>query len=547
MSSYPPPPYPYDPRQQRQYLRDQARAQKDMQRAILMQAKYQRDLLRRQARANRRSSILGPLLVIALGVIVLLIGLGRLPLSRFADWYSRWWPIFLVSAGVILLLEWFVDQHLTTNLGPDGNTIPIRRSIGGGAIFLLILLALFGSTIYGFREHTDLFDHGFSINPDNIDEIFGERHDSQQQIDQPFAPGTSLAIDNPHGDITIVGKSSDDHIHITVTKQFYVHSESDVVDRENRLSPQVELRGSTLNVAIPWIRGATSDLSITVPDTSQTTVTAGHGTVNLSNLRAPVDITTNHGDIELNTITGPVNAHINSSGSSFSAHTITGSVAVKGHAQDLNLSDITGETSLEGEFFGDTHFERLHGPVTFRTSRTQLSVLRLDGAIDLSNHSELTGSQLVGPVRLHTSSRNISLERVLGDIDLTNSKGSVDISAAAPLGNISVENRDGAVNLTLPDHAGLTLEAQTRDGSIEDDLALPSSTTQKDNTFLSGKIGDGAARISLRTTHADIDLHKGSIQPPTPPAPPAPAPKQPALPKARLAPNPKTLTEQTFL
>ncbi len=544
MSTYPPPPYGYDPRQQRQFLRDQARARKDMQRSILMQAKYQRDLRRQQDRAHRRSSILGPLLVIAVGIIVLLIGLGRLPLTRFAAWYSRWWPLFLVSAGVILLVEWFVDQHLTTNPGPDGQPIPIRRGIGGGAVFLLILLAIAGPILYGVRDSTNLLAHGFSINPDNIDEIFGERHDSTEQIDQPLAPGVSLSIDNPHGDITIVGKSNDNHIHIAVAKQFYVHSDSDITDREQHLSPRLQLFGSTLNVAVPWVRGATSDVTITLPESSPTTVTAGHGTINISDLRAPVTITSNHGDIELNRITGPVDAHINSSGSSFAAHTITGPVALKGHAQDLNLSDITGDTSLEGDFFGETHLERLHGPVIFRTSRTQLSLLRLDGAVDLSNHSELTGSQLIGPIRLHTSNRNISLERVLGDVDLTNSKGSVDISAAAPLGNITVENRDGAVTLTVPDHAGLTLDAQTHGAAIETDLPLPSPTTDKNNTFLSGRIPFGEAHITLHTTHADIDIHKGNTLPPTPTAPPAPSPtpnpasNPPALPKAK-APRPK--------
>ena len=80
MASYPPPPYPPPPgppyggdwKYQRRILKEQARAQRDIARA-------QRDAYRYQARSLRRSSILGPLLLITIGILFL---------SR-ADWTPR--------------------------------------------------------------------------------------------------------------------------------------------------------------------------------------------------------------------------------------------------------------------------------------------------------------------------------------------------------------------------------------------------------------------------------------------------------------------------
>ena len=527
MASYPPPypppappPFGQDPRTQRRFLKDQARALKDMQRNILLQRAQQRDLARAQYRAQRRTSILGPLIVLGAGILFLLIDLHRLPLVSVLDWYSRWWPLLLVAAGLVLVAEWAFDQRPQTE-----GALPVRRGVGGGTVLLLLVLAIAGLVLRAGRDHHDDFLNFLSINPDNLDDFFGNKLVTEQQIDQAFPLGTTLAVDNPHGDVTIVGKSGDGQIHIVVSKQLYVRSDSEAQDKSRRLSPRVDLLGSTLSVSVPTLPGSIADLSITVPDSGATTVTAGHGAVNISGMRAAVNVTTNHGDIELNSIAGAVNAHVNSSGSSFAAHGIMGSVIVKGHAQDLNVSDVTGEVSLEGEFFGDTHLERLNGPVSFHTSRTQLTLMRLDGDVDLSPHAELTGSQIVGPLRLHTSSRTIRLDRVAGDVDIANTKGPVELSSSAPLGNLSIANRDGAINVTVPDRTGYEIDAETRDGSILGDLPV-SSTTSNEHTSLHGKVGDGSARLTLQTSHADIDVHKGNIEPPvtpvqaTVPAPP---------------------------
>jgi len=124
-SSPPPPPPGYDPRTERRYYRsyyrDQARAQRDAFRAQRMQMRY-------QMRGMRRGSVLGPLLLIAVGVVFLLMQSGRIDRHHFLDLYARWWPLLLVGAGLVVLAEWALDQmHLR-----DPQRVPYRRSVGGG-------------------------------------------------------------------------------------------------------------------------------------------------------------------------------------------------------------------------------------------------------------------------------------------------------------------------------------------------------------------------------------------------------------------------------
>src|ERR1700679_883319 len=139
MSSYPPPPPPgqYPPiydrnamRAQRQILRAQVKAQQAQQRAL-------RHQLRAQRRGLRRGSIVGPLIILAVGVTFLMAQMGKISWGKAFEWYGRWWPAVLIAAGVVLLLEWFVDQQ-------RGSATSHVRVLGGGVVFLLILLVLAG-------------------------------------------------------------------------------------------------------------------------------------------------------------------------------------------------------------------------------------------------------------------------------------------------------------------------------------------------------------------------------------------------------------------
>ena len=480
-------------------MRDQARAQARAQKAVYQ---AQRELSRQQTRSLRRSSILGPILLVAVGVVALLVSLGRLPMLSLAGWYARWWPLLLVGAGLLLVGEWALDQRAVEAGAPA-----FRRSVGGGAVVLLIALFVLGLTARSVHDNGDLLRNGLSINPDNFDEIFGEKYERVQQIDEIFAPGTTLAISNPHGDVTVSGTSPDDKIHITINKEVYGSSESLANDKAGRLSPHLDLSGSVLNVNMPGMDGASSNLSITIPVQAQATVTADHGDVRMFSLKAPVNVTSNRGDVQLDGIVGSVTAHLNSSHSSFVAHNVAGDVSLRGHAEDVNVSDVTGQTNIEGEFFGDTHLERLAGLTTFHTSRTYFTLAKLAGQIDISPDSELSASDLTGPTELRTRSRNISLQRAAGGMTVVDTNGSVDVTSVAPVGGIAIQDKNGSVHLTLPDRAGMTLDVSTHDGHISNDFA-PQPVPNGSRSELHGTVGDGSARVTLETTHGDVTIQR---------------------------------------
>jgi hypothetical protein len=524
MGNYPPPPYPPpgppyggDWKYQREVLKQQARAQRDM-------AKAQRDAYRYQVRGLRRSSILGPILLISVGVIFLLVQTGRLASERLWDWYSRFWPLLLVGAGVILLLEWGFDQYVQS----DPDRPHYRRRLGGGVFSLLLLLIFSGAIFSGMRHggSSKLFP-GMNLNQDNLDEFLGDKHESDQTITQAIPNGASLSIDNPRGDVTVSGTSDDNQIHIAIHKEVYTSSDSEADTKAQRLSPTLKNSSNTIILAVPALDGAHADLTITLPPAIATTIMANHGDVRVTSLKAPVTVTANHGDIELSAITGPIITHINNGDSSFSAHSVTGPITIEGHGRDTTLSDLSGPVTISGDFFGTSHFEHIRGPIKFHTSRTDFQFARLDGELDIE--SDISISDAVGPLTLTTGNRNVTLDRIGGDVSVTNRNGSVDVTSAPPLSNITIENRNGSVDVTVPEQSNFAYQFDAANGDIESEFSqikIPDGGMQK--KFVSGSIGNGGPLIRVTTSQGDVSLKKASILP-LPPTPPAP-PKLTALP-----------------
>ncbi|MFC6646811.1 DUF4097 family beta strand repeat-containing protein [Granulicella cerasi] len=546
MAGYPPPPPqgqyppPYDrnsARAQQQAFRAQAKAFAYQQKQY---ARAMRDQARAQRRAMRRRSIVGPVILIALGVLFLLTQLGHLHWPEVFFWMGHWWPLVLIIAGIVMIGEWFYHRSRSENY--------YAPSVNGGVIFLLILIVSIGASAGWMDRHSDEIGHGFFDANNGWSRMMGESHDFDDSLTESITPAQTLVLRNVRGDLTLTGSSTDNQVHLDLHKQVYAWQDSDAQEKADRLKPAVTNDSGQLLLAFPDIEGATNDLTVEVPHNVTVIVSTDRGDINVSQIHGSVSVTAKRGGVDLNGIAGPVDIHTSFDDANVSAHSITGQVTLQGRAGDLSFTDINGGLSLEGDFFGSTHVERVNGVTRFQTSRTQFQVARLDGELDLSGGADFRASQVLGPVTLTTRNRNITLDRVEGRIQVNNRNGSVDIVNAAPIQGISVTNEKGSVDIGLPDHAGFTASVSTRRGDVENDFNLQQRETSG-LTELHGPVNGGGATVSVTTTDGDITLRKASVEPlpPTPPTapkltiepPPPPTPekpKQPSKPKKPTAP-----------
>jgi DUF4097 and DUF4098 domain-containing protein YvlB len=255
----------------------------------------------------------------------------------------------------------------------------------------------------------------------------------------------------------------------------------------------------------------------------------------LEGLTGPANVNADRGDVKADNVGGGIHARMGKG--DFSAHAIAGEVSLQGRLDDVSISEVQGRVALDGDFFGDTSLAHIAAPVHFHSSRTDVEVVSIAGALTIDS-GNLALNDATGPVRISTSAKDVECTGITGDLRVEDGDGDISLGALAPLGEIGVHNRNGAINLTVPHGAGFVLQATAKNGDIESKLDLPVTSTGQGHT-IAGKVGGGGPRVELVTDHGDIEITNTDL-PPVPPAPPEP-PSSPAPPTPPAPPGQKPI------
>ncbi len=500
MSTVPPPqPPPYDPRTQWRAYREQQRAAWQAQRDAW---KAQRYAWKAQYQVRRSPSIVGPLVLVAIGIIGLLLVTGTVNARQFWTWYGHWWPLVLIAAGLGLLAEWFLDMRRQT---------PVRR--GGGFVGLIILLAFLGIVAGIAASASDHWnDLRSKLGDDNGDffNVLGRpQHDQDQTTLNTAVPANAtIQIQNPRGSVSITAGNTQ-----TVQVEAHQIAFADSDDEAKKIftaeAADMRVSGSAVVIKSAGHDQGRVDLTVVIPKSAAVTVDAGRGDVTLAGLGAGATITAGHGDVRLSDIQGSVQVHFSANKGDFSAHQVTGDLTADGRCQDVTLSEIKGKVAISGDIFGEVHMENLAGGVHLHTSITDVQFGDLPGDMTL-NDEDLHVTEAKGGVHVTTHSKNVDLAEITGDIFVDDRDGDITIE---PAGNYSVEARNasghGDVVLTLPANASATVEARTRNGDIVSDFPLP-SLGDDDSKLAKFVVGSGQAKVSLSTDVGDVRVKRGT-------------------------------------
>ena len=456
----------------------------------------QRAAYRASYRGSARRSILGPLFLIAIGVYALLMTMHKINFASFWQWYGHWWPLLLIGAGVLLALESLVWARHS------------RIRLGGGVVLLIIVLAALG--IAASHNHMNWSSIGDQLQlGDNVDlaQMFGNKHEASEQIVHALPANATLVIQNARGDVTLTA-GSDDQMHLTLDKTVYSDSERDAKREMEELEPLITSTGSVVTVHMPSSERQVADMTMALPANAVVQVRSDRGDVTVTGRKAAVTVNSSRGDVQLTSIAGPVQVTMHHG--DFSASDVQGDLTLNGRMSDVTLSQISGSSTLTGDFFGDVHLERVLGPVHFHSSRTDIQLVRLDGSVSLDN-GDLGVDNATGPVSVSTHAMDISLQRILGEVRVSNADGSIAVTVLDPVAAMNLENRNGSVQVTLPEDAKFSVQAASADGEVNSDFQL-SIKDANDRSVASGSVGGGGPLLNIVAEKGDITLHKASAK-----------------------------------
>jgi hypothetical protein len=475
----------------------------------------------------RQRSFAGAVVLIIVGVIFLLGTMRVLSVGKLAHMFASYWPVLLILWGVIKLVEHQQAQrHGTRSSG-----------IGAGGVLLVIMIVVFGLVANqiervnwsGLRD--EMGDDG------NFPNIFGESYNFNDHLEQDFPADASLKVIDNHGAVSIHA-SDDNKIVVVVRKRVGAENQADADKYNDQTKPTITKMGGlvTLDAKVEAAgdHSVETDLDISIPRKAAVTVNSRHGDVNVSGRTGNVDVSAQHSDTSVDDITG--NVKVNQEKGSVKIEQVSGDVHVGGRLNEVTLADVKGSVQLDGEFQESIKLERIAKTVTFKSSRTDMELSRIGGSLDLDS-DELHAEEITGPLHLTTRSKNIRLDGVSGDVRLQNDNGTVEL-VMRTLGNVQVDNRNGDVQISVPDKAGFRLDAHTRGGEIQSDFPDLKVNNDEHEARASGSVGNGTSHIVINNEHEGIEIRKASATPPSPPVPPALGKGGKALPTPKAEPQP---------
>jgi DUF4097 and DUF4098 domain-containing protein YvlB len=518
-----PPPFPpYDPKTQWKVHREQQKAAWRAQREAWKAQHHAWKAQYVNAFGPRVPSVVGPIILIGVGVIALLLMSGRLNAEQFWGWYGHWWPMLLIVAGLALLAEWALDMH---------REVPVRR--GGSFVGILIFLAVVGIGASGWNHARPWVYQWDDHDKDFFDSFSQPQHDMDQQaLSQQIPANAAIAIENPRGDVSITAGDGST-LQVQAHEVAFANSDEDAKKIFDAEAAHLAVSGSSVIVKSESNAHGRINLTITVPKSARVTVETGKGDVTAAGLGAGMNVTA-RGDVHLSEIAGTVEAHFPNDHHDFSAHNVQGDLNIDGNLGELTFSAIKGKVLQNGEIRGETHMEQVSGPIHLHTSITDLDVAELTGDMTL-NADDLRVNEAKGAVRVSSRSKDIDLSQIYGDIHVETRNGRISVE---PAGNYSVEatNSKGDVEVTLPANASASVNVRTHNGDIVSDFAL-SSNKDGENKQAAFNLGGGAARVTLDASNGDVRIKKGPAFTTAPSTPAAPKPPKLNVPPYHPVPN----------
>lgn len=449
---------------------------------------------------RRHRSFAGPVVLIIVGTIFLLGTMHILSVGKLAHLFANYWPVLLILWGVIKLVEHYQAQR-------EGSR---SSGIGAGGVLLVVMIVVFGLIATqlervnwsGMRDNFNFDDN------DDFSSLFeGNTYNYNDNLEQAFPPGANLKVIDMHGAVS-VHPSDDNKITVVVRKRIAADNQNNADKYNTETKPVITAMGGLVTLDAKTEAAGDhpveSDLDISVPRKVPVSIDSRRGDVNVTGRDAAVNLSTQHSDTTVEDVTG--NVKVSQEKGSVRVQQVNGDVHVEGRVNELTVSDVKGSAQLDGEFQESVKLERISKTVSFKSSRTDMEFSRIDGTLDLDS-DELHAGEITGPLRLNTRSKNIRLEGLSGDVRLQDDNGAVEL-VMRTVGNMQIDNRNGDIQLSLPEKAGFRLDARTREGEIESDFPELKVSNDDHEAKANGSVGNGSSHIVVNNEHDNIEIRK---------------------------------------
>ena len=453
----------------------------------------------------KRSSVIGPLILILLGAVFLL--KNMMPDLPVLDFLARAWPFILIAWGGLRLMEllWWFSR---------GRALP-SNGLSGGEWFLVVLLSVFGSGLYLARTQQTWLQNA-KITLGGV-ELFNDAFEFPLNSTVQAPKTGKLVIESFRGDAQITGADVSE-VRVLGKKSVNAPQQS-VADRVDKETPlEVVVEGGQVVLRCNQNRSSsnriTHKLEIVVPRAYAIDARGRFGDFDIRDTTGAVDVYSDNAGVRLDNLAGNIKVETRKS-DIIRATQLKGSLELRGKGSDLELDSIQGTVTVSGAYSGTVQLRNLAKAVHLEVQDMDFRAERIPGEIR-STLSELVGSNVVGPIRIFSAmhSRDVKLSDFSQALEVDVKKGDVSLQPGVlPLGKMNVRTRSGEIDLSLPEQAKFDLTGSTTHGDATNDWgdALKQESGKRGST-LSGTVGQGPSLV-LTTERGGFTIRKLKVEP----------------------------------
>jgi DUF4097 and DUF4098 domain-containing protein YvlB len=451
----------------------------------------------------RRGSVVGPLVLIAIGALFLTRSLW--PGIPLWDMLATWWPFLLIGWGALRLVEIAVQSAGGKPLSCNG--------ISGGEWVLVVFICIIGSTAWAAHRHSWWTGAPWR----------GIVADMGENYEYGLPPATTATSKTPRvvieafrGNARITGVDDSADVKVEGRKSIRSLSQKEA-DDANKQTPLevVNNKEGTITVRTNQDKAngrlrLTEDLEISVPKGATIEGHGLYGDFDITGVNGSVDIVSDNAGVRLQDIGGDVRVQLDKSD-------IVRAVGVKGKVElrasrgdDVELDNIAGAVTASGTWSGEVELRNLEQAVKFEGSNFDFEAAKVPGQVRLSG-SDLTGNTVVGPIRVSAQARDIQLTDFSMGLDLDVDRGDVELRPAkSGVPRMEVRVRSGDVDLALPPQAKFDLKASTDRGELRNEFGAPlevHETEGGNGGSIAGMVGNGPP-VHITTDRGTVTVRK---------------------------------------
>lgn len=235
-------------------------------------------------------------------------------------------------------------------------------------------------------------------------------------------------------------------------------------------------------------------------------VTNEFSPVVISNVDGRVTVSSTDGELRINNVSQPV--VIDARGTQVKVARLQSSLEIVASHRNVHVEDVASNVSIESRY-AKVFLKDVRGDVDIQSDSDRINADTIHGSLTMQGRgSGIQVNDAGSDLNIRTTLKEVVVNDLSGSCNIANEYADIRVSMKnLDRNEINIKNRNGSIELYLPERADFSLNAIARQGKIESfykGLESPSGTSTV--KILEANTDSAGARIRLETEYDNIRI-----------------------------------------